>query len=190
MKNKQMRSILVLALAALLLTVAVSGTLAYLVDMTEAVRNTFEPTRVSVTVKDTATGMTKSDVIITNTSNVKAYIRAAIVANWQDANNVVIAGWNDYDSISLGTNWKRHTDGYYYYTQPVDANTNVPSKLFTSYTYDSANKGVPPDVYGNPADHLQMDILVQAIQADGTDAASGEKPVKLAWGVDPSTLGQ
>jgi len=186
MKNKKTRSILVLALAALLLTVAVSGTLAYLVDATQSVTNTFAPTYVSVEVEDeTAENFTKKNVKITNTSNIKAYIRAAIVANWQNDGNIVIAGWNDHGSITLGTGWVRNGDGitkgdgYYYYTQPVEAKTVVPNNLFDTYTYDG---DIPTDVYGTQADHLQMDILVQAIQAEPIDA------VKAAWGVEPTTL--
>ena len=75
------KTILALALVALLLTCAVGGTVAYLVTKTDAVTNTFTPGRVTVRVEDTVSGNVKKDVKITNTGNTSAYIRVAIVAN-------------------------------------------------------------------------------------------------------------
>ena len=72
------------ALVALLvlLCCTVAGTLAYLVDSTDPVTNTFTPASVSTEVKETFKDGVKSDVKIKNTGNIDAYIRAAVIVNW------------------------------------------------------------------------------------------------------------
>lgn len=183
MKKFNKKSLVLLICVALLLTVTVSGTVAYLVAGTSEVANTFAPTHVTVDITDNVSNGVKSNVTITNTSNIDAYIRAAIVGYWCNADDEIVAAWDPKDTAQgvfdglPGTNWKEN-GGYYYYTVPVEAGQETGSKLFTTYTV-----GTPP-VEGA---HLVMNILVQAVQADGV-TADGKKVVVATWGVDPSTL--
>lgn len=158
------KSILALALVALLLTCAVGGTVAYLVTQTNAVTNTFTPGKVTVSVSDTVTGNEKQDVQVTNTGNTTAYIRVAVVANWVKDGKIV-APWNDYRNLNVLSTWDDGEDGFFYYKQPVAAGASV--KLLNSYTAEGGPEGA----------HLEMTIVAQGIQSVPVSV------VHDAWGV-------
>lgn len=163
---------LVLLLASLLvLTAAVGGSIAYLAASTEPLTNTFTGVEVDVEITDKVTSNVKSDVVITNTGTTDAYIRARIVGNWvDDEKGYIVQAWDpaaDGTFVGLpGTNWVQYGN-YYYYTLPVAPGAITGSPLFTSYTVTKTVEGA----------HLEMDIIVQAIQSAGGAA-------KDAWGVD------
>ena len=165
MKNQKMKSMLMLAAAALLLTLAVGSTLAYLLDTTETVSNTFTPAKVTCAVNeqdwDKSDKKTKTNVSITNTGNVYAYIRVAVVGNWYNAAGNIIAP----HTVDLGTpdGWTK-SGGYYYHTAPVAPGKDT-STLIDSYK-PTRPEGVPTDA------HFEMNIICQAIQAEGMGAAS------------------
>ena len=164
MKNQKMKSMLMLVFAALLLTVAVGSTLAYLLDTTPTVTNTFTPAKVTCEVNEPDWDdfeKTKTNVSITNTGTVYAYIRVAVVGNWYKNGNIVAP-----HTVDLGTpsGWTKGSDGYYYHTAPVAPGENT-STLIGSYT-PTRPEGVPTDA------HFEMNIICQAIQAEGMDANS------------------
>lgn len=184
MKNRKNRKLILLLAIVAAMAVAVGGTIAYLVDQTSPLVNTFTPTEVGVDIEDKVeeveNGVKKSNVVIENTGTTSAYIRARIVGNWveTDANNnkVIVDKWDpaaDGEFVGLldpNGDWVQSGD-YYYYTKPVepggtleDENENA---LFESYTVN------PNPEFPNA--HLEMDILVQAIQSEGgaVDAAWG-----------------
>ena len=155
------KAFLVLASVALLLTIAVSSTLAFLTDRTDSVVNIFSPTEVDVTVTDKVANGTKQDVVITNTGNIEAYIRAKVVANWQ-LNGKIVGDWTD--DITYNTDkWDKYGD-FYYYKDRVAPGKPTPVALFNSYKPTQT-----PPVAGA---QLVMDIIVQAVQADGTGATN------------------
>lgn len=174
MKNRKRRksrksSLLLIAVAALLVA-AVGSTVAYLVTDTKPVVNTFTPATVGTDVTDKVDGNIKKNVEIKNNSNIPVYMRVAVVANWCNADGEVVAPWNDYSNLSIGSNWNRGSDdGYYYYNGTVAANTTV--TLFNSYTATGGPEGA----------HLEMDIISQVIQAEPTSA------VEAAWGFVPGS---
>ena len=164
MKNRKRRksrksSLLLIAVAALLVA-AVGSTVAYLVTDTKPVVNTFTPATVHTEVTDEVNGNTKSNVQIKNNSNIPVYMRVAVVANWCNADGEVVAPWDDYSGLSIGSNWNRGSDGYYYYNGTVAA--GAPVTLFNSYTATGGPEGA----------HLEMDIISQVIQAEGMGANS------------------
>ena len=150
-------------------------------------------------------GSTKTGVTITNTGNTDAYIRAALVGQWLDADGNPVFGFTDFsdpenvhvvlvdswyedqfvnpEAGTHGTfvglpgykgasadlnNWHYNSsDGYYYYKNPVPANTAVPDALFTKYTVGStpavAVAGKVQDVY------FVLEIATQAISANKLD---------------------
>ena len=65
---------------ALLLVSVVGGTFAYLATRTESVTNTFEAVQVSCQVVEGE----ENAYTVKNTSDVKAYLRVAVVVNWVD----------------------------------------------------------------------------------------------------------
>ena len=149
----------------LLIGIAVGTTVAFLVARTEPIKSTFEYAKVSCEV----TG-SKENVQIKNTGNTAAYIRATYVVTWRDAYGKVavsVPGGYSYTlTENLSNNWKKGTDGYFYYTSPVaPGNSTLDSLPTCNVTY--------PD---NPEYTLSVEILAEAIQSEPAEA------VQQAWG--------
>ena len=179
--KKTKKPVALLASLALVFAVAVAGTLAFLTTHTAEVKNTFTPSKVPNKVVEEFDGNVKSDVKIKNEGDVPAYIRVALVATWVNDKGEVLGEQADYSvTYPESSKWKQHTDGYYYYTEKVDANTTT-GVLFEEI---KLKDGVTP-----PAGYsLSIEILSQSIQADGVDSATNKTPVMLAWGVQPEDL--
>lgn len=160
------------ALVALVLIFccAVGGTAAWLATATDPVTNTFTPSHVTTEVHEGVfIGEAKKNVTVKNTSDIAAYIRAAIIINWanEDGNvygKAVTA--DDYDISINETDWKKGNDGFYYYNSIVAANGGMTPNLILSCT---EKDGKAPDGY-----HLQVTILADGIQADGMGATSAQ----------------
>jgi len=181
MKSKmKKRTWVAVALIALILTASVGGTLAYLMAQTSEVVNTFNPSKVTSQVVETLNGNVKNNVMIKNTGDVDAFIRAAVVVTWQDAQGNVYPktpGADDYSikwNISENDSWFEK-DGFYYYKNKVEPNGTT-GVLFTECT----PLNTEPEGYT-----LHVEILGSAIQADGMTTVDGaEVPVVTAvWGV-------
>ena len=180
----QHKSIALLVSLALLLTISIAGTMAYLVDKSEPVQNTFQPVSVPPEVIEKFENNIKKDVQIRNNGNIPAYIRAQIVVNWVsvDADGKVTGIYggavpkegSDYTMTINTTNWTEGSDGFYYHETPVKANDNS-SVLISSASLKDGT--IPPDGY-----QLSVEILAQSIQAEPADA------VTEAWGKDAATL--
>lgn len=179
------------ALVALLLLLCctVAGTVAYLVTSTNPVTNTFTPAHVSTAVDETFENGVKSDVKIQNTGDIDAYIRAAVIINWADANGNVYGGGTPAAStddgksgdyiISFNTDdWKQIGD--YWYCETTTAPGALTKPLIISCAKTST--ATVPDGYD-----LQVTILADGIQADGV-ASNGKTPMEDAWGVTPGQL--
>ena len=179
MKTKQPVALVALLV---LLCCTVAGTLAYLVDKSGPVTNTFEPAYVTTAVDEKFDGTTKSEVKIKNTGNIDAYIRAAVIINWADANgNVSATPVKDGDYVikyDSSNTWKKIGD-YWYYTKPVAADSLTEKALIESCTPVA---GKAPEGYD-----LQVTILADGIQADGV-GSNGKTPMEDAWGVTPGQL--
>ena len=163
---------------ALVLTLSVGGTVAYLITKTDAVKNTFTPGRVSCEVNESFNNNVKTNVSIQNTGNVKAYIRATVVVNWVTETGKVCANHtHTVEIVPKGSAWKENS-GYYYYTKPVDPDDFTDKLISNEIKLSQADDGCK----------MQVTILAQAIQAEGVDS-SNKKAVVDAWGVDPAELG-
>ena len=164
-KRTLARPVLLALSLVLVLGLGVGGTLAYLVTNTDPVTNTFTPGEVTTEIEEPNwDGRVKEDVTIKNTGDVAVYIRAAIVANWVDAYDNIIAPatkGTDYTSFTSDSGWVER-DGYYYWISPVAVGSST-GKLINS---------CQPIASAKPegADHLKMDILSQAIQAEPAQA--------------------
>ena len=109
----------------LVLSVTVGGTIAFLSTKSGPVENTFNASKVTTKVNETISGSKKTNVTITNTGDIDAWIRAAVIVTWQDKDGNVygqapVAGTN-YTDWTPGTDWLKGDDGFYYYTKPVAA---------------------------------------------------------------------
>lgn len=177
-------SLVLLICVTLLLACSVSGTVAYLVDASGPVDNTFKPATQGTDIKEPDwNGTTKSTVKVENTGNVTSFVRVMLVGYWCNAEDQIVRPWdgdefelneipntNDSDVVANGK-WVLK-DGYYYFTaalQPGETTTNLLNKPITVYK----------DANGN---YLVLNVIHQSIQAEPTTA------VQSAWEVIPSTL--
>lgn len=174
-KNRKTALLTAVALAGVL---AVGGTIAYVTDATPAVENKFVPAQVSCVVSEENEGAIKKDVQVQNTSDVDAYIRAAVVINWVKADGTVLGTpvkSTDYE-VEYGSGWTDSADGFWYYKSSV-APTEFTSNLIKSLSIADGVSAPEADCY------LAVDILASAVQVDGEDA-KGNRPIELAWNVD------
>lgn len=183
-KGWNIKSGILLASLVLLIALTVGTTVAFLMDDTNTVENTFQPAQVSCKIHETFTdAKEKKNVYVENTSNVDAYIRSQIVVNWVRAGTenvvpVVPAGYSY--TLDLNSEDWTEKDGYYYYTGKVE-----PDRL-TKALIDSAKPVYPEGVTISDAPyHLQVTVLAEAIQAEGLGAASALEAWVKAKGVRP-----
>ena len=159
----------------LILSLSVGGTLAYLIAQADAIQNQFVPA--SVTCRVNANEDNTFDV--TNTGDVDAYIRAAIVVNWVDENGNVrgIAPQASEYLLSVNTTdwWPDTGTGYYYYKYFVIP-TDATNDLVTAY--ELAENVTTPTGY-----ELCVEVVAEAIQADGDTDIGNVPAYKDAWGI-------
>ena len=142
-------SALIIALA-LILVLAVGGTVAYIFTHTGPVINTFTPADAKITVDEqTSDNLKTSITVVNNSTGVPVYIRVALVANMIDKDKNV-TGAADVPTFTLGENWVKGSDGYYYYTEPVPVRESTGNLLEKAMTLD---------------ENMQVVVLADAIQA-------------------------
>ncbi len=160
-------SALIIALA-LILVLAVGGTVAYIFTHTGPVINTFTPADAKITVDEqTSDNLKTSITVVNNSTGVPVYIRVALVANMIDKDKNV-TGAADVPTFTLGENWVKGSDGYYYYTEPVPVRESTGNLLEKAMTLD---------------ENMQVVVLADAIQAMPKQA------VIDAWGVTVDSNG-
>ena len=167
---------IVLATVALL-ALAIGGTIAWLNDKTDPVKNTFDYARVTCEVTenfDAKTGV-KSNVNVSNTSNTYAFLRVKLVAYRTNAAGQHIGGTATIPRFAPGAGWVEH-NGYYYYTQPVAPGNKPATDLIGSITLS----GPYADADGG---YTALDVMAEAIQS------TPEQAVKDAWGFGLNTDG-
>ena len=168
-KNSMKTWVLLLLLLAIVLS-AIGGAYAYITAKTQEISNRFEPVKVTCKVEESFDGAVKQDVRIRNTGDIDGFIRAMPVFTWVDGAGKVLAtapvAGTDY-TIEWGSDqWKKGSDGYWYYSTAVAPNATT-EQLIKSVTPVSVPVGY----------QLQAQIIATAIQADPPAAAQG------AWGV-------
>ena len=153
----------------LVVTLAISGTVAYLVTKSEPVENKFMPSHVACQVTEDFDGTTKSNVNVTNTGDTAAYIRVKLVTYRVNDDGQHIGGIATIPDFTPGENWKEF-GGYYYYTLPVAPNAEPAADLIDSIaltgSYDDADGG-----------KQVIEVMAEAIQSGPADA------VGKSWGV-------
>lgn len=154
--NHIKKSASLLAALILMIVVGAGTTLAYIIDTTGSLTNTFLPSQVTCSVN--------TDKSIKNTGDVDAYIRAAVVITWKNGDGDVygqkpMAG-TDYtislnDTAQASNVWVKGSDGFYYWTSPVAVNAST-NPLIASFS----------PIAEAPAGYtLSLEILTEAIQA-------------------------
>lgn len=164
-------AVLVLAFA-LIVSIAVGGTIAYLTTKTDGIVNTFSPSHVNCEVTERFDGATKTDVNVKNTGDIPAYIRVKLVSYRANNAGQHIGGEAQLPSFDLGTNWVMYGD-YYYYTLPVEAGKTPAANLTDSMTLTASYQ----DADGGKQ---VIEVMAEAIQSEPARA------VGQAWGVSIS----
>ena len=140
------RSVALLLSLAVLLTVAVGATVAFLVDKDNSVTNTFTPSKVDCEVLKEAGVYT-----VKNTGDTQCYIRVAIVVTQKNGDAISIT--KPLATIKPDAGWLLGADGYYYYTKPL--------AVYSSQTInDAITSGIVVT-----AENGHVEILASAIQA-------------------------
>lgn len=161
-------------LLALILVVgaAAGGTVAWLTQTTQTENNNFSYGTVSCRINEEFDKYTKHDVTVTNTGNTPAYIRAACIVNWVDAQGNIAANVPaDYTySLSIPeAGWTAGSDGYYYYNGVVNPEGTTEGSLLTCTS-------------SHPTDGeytLSVKVIASAVQATPNTA------VNEAWPGNP-----
>lgn len=174
------KGLVALMALVLVLGVTASGTLAWLSKGTQPVVNTFTMGNVVPEIEETFDDVTKTDVYVTNNGNVPAFVRVKLLFSWQEevadgVYEIVGVPVKESDiSYEWGTDsyWQKGSDGYYYYTQPVNGEDRT-GNLLESVTVNS-------DSESGGLYHLSLNILVDAVQAAPDQAAHD------TWGVTVS----
>lgn len=184
--NNKKKIVAVVISILLLVSVVVGGSLAFLIDTTPSVKNTFEPTKITTSVEEEFNNGVKTNVKIRNTGTTDAYIRAMVVITWKDANGNVcgetpVAG-TDYtiDPYAFPSNlpngWFKGSDNFYYYKTPVAANGTTGNLI--NKIESSGEKVINGTTY-----YLNVEILASGIQSEPAAA------VEEAWpAVEVSTV--
>lgn len=144
----------------LLLTLAVGGSLAWLVS-NDNVTNSMVPGQVPITIHEKFDGTTKSGVYVTNDGNIQAFIRVAIIANAVDEQGNVTVG--NKPTFTVSSAWTK-IDDYYYYNGIVEPNGGKTADLFTG-----------PVTFNG-----EINILAESIQVLGGVTSDGSASVD-AW---------
>ena len=159
---RRSRGVLLLISVALIFTVAVGVTFAWLVDGPESVKNTFTPAQVECEIVEVFSGSAKSSIKVQNPTgdkNVDAYMRVSLVANWVDASGNVVESLPNF-AITPANGWVKDgnlDDNFYYCTSIVKVGETTP-ELLSSHI-------VPPTPKPAGAHHFQVLVSAQAIQA-------------------------
>lgn len=160
-------------LLALILVVgaAAGGTVAWLTQTTQTENNNFSYGTVSCAINESFNGTTKSNVTVTNTGNTPAYIRAACIVNWVDAQGNIAANVPaDYTYSSIpGDGWIAGNDGYYYYNGVVAPDATTTGSLLTCTSTHPAGGEYT----------LSVKVIASAVQATPNTA------VNEAWPGNP-----
>jgi len=171
----------------LAITVAVmalsSYVTAYMRKQTPRIENPVPIGQVSCVIKEVVSNNTKTHIEIQNTSNIPVYIRVAFISYWQDEDgNIVYEASKSVAPVYNGTDWFTK-DGYYYYTKAIN-----PPEGETKYGTGNIlgnNETIPlvtKEVNGKQLFQV-VDVIVEAIQANPSDAA------EEVWGVKVSDSG-
>ena len=169
------KTIALLASLILVMSVAIGGTVAYIISETNNVTNVFTPSKVTTAIDEKFDGTTKKDVVVTNTGDTEAYIRAAVVINWQTEDGKIFGELPkegvDYSIVYNTTDWTKNGD-FWYYNGTVDAGEST-EVLIRECTMLKAS---PAD---NEDYKLTVSILGSGIQAKPATV------VQQVWGYTP-----
>ena len=175
LQSKQSLAIKLVICLILLLMISVGGTIAFVVTHTSEIRNTFTESVVKCEVDETLKDNVKSNVSIKNTGDTTAYIRAFVNVTWMNESGQVASvspKSTDYMIEYSTSGWLKGSDGYYYYTLPVQPNNKTAVLINSCELLETASA---PDGY-----YLSVEIVCSAIQSTPVSVVSDIWHVQLS----------
>lgn len=175
LQSKQSLAIKLVICLILLLMISVGGTIAFVVTHTSEIRNTFTESVVKCEVDETFKDNVKSNVSIKNTGDTTAYIRAFVNVTWMNESGQVASvspKSTDYMIEYSDSGWLKGSDGYYYYSLPVQPNNNTAVLIDSCRLLETASA---PDGY-----YLSVEIVCSAIQSTPESVVSNIWHVQLS----------
>ena len=175
LQSKQSLAIKLVICLILLLMISVGGTIAFVVTHTSEIRNTFTESVVKCEVDETFENNVKSNVSIKNTGDTTAYIRAFVNVTWMNESGQVASvspKSTDYMIEYSTSGWLKGSDGYYYYSSPVQPNDKTAVLINSCRLLETASS---PDGY-----YLSVEIVCSAIQSTPVSVVSDIWHVQLS----------
>ena len=175
LQSKQSLAIKLVICLILLLMISVGGTIAFVVTHTSEIRNTFTESVVKCEVDETFKDNVKSNVSIKNTGDTTAYIRAFVNVTWMNESGQVASvspKSTDYMIEYSDSGWLKGSDGYYYYSLPVQPNNKTAVLINSCELLETASA---PDGY-----YLSVEIVCSAIQSTPESVVSNIWHVQLS----------
>ena len=164
---KLRKNLLIILVLLLVLAASLAGALfAYMYKQTEEVTNTFVPAQVACVVNEDFNGEEKSNITVTNTGNIDAYLRVRLVSYWVDDAGNIMPVASVMPSFTLKDGWIELGNDTYCYTLPVAPNHST-AVLASGMTLGDDEKGYKQVV----------EVFAEAIQAKPAGA------VESAWTV-------
>ena len=165
---KRMKWLAALLIAASALLVFVGPASAYMRKQTEVVENVFVGTKVACKVNEVYENNQKTSITVQNTGDVNAYIRLRIVSYRIDTSNEIVFGDTPSFTFTLGSDWFKIGDQYYY-KYPV-----VPG----ASTTDLLN-GASSLLNELNSEKQVVEVFAEAIQGIPTTAVTSAWPVSV-----------
>ena len=175
LQSKQSLAIKLVICLILLLMISVGGTIAFVVTHTSEIRNTFTESVVKCEVDETFENNVKSNVSIKNTGDTTAYIRAFVNVTWMNESGQVASvspKSTDYMIEYSTSGWLKGSDGYYYYSLPVQPNDKTAVLINSCRLLETASA---PDGY-----YLSVEIVCSSIQSTPVSVVSDIWHVQLS----------
>lgn len=169
--HKKSRLTAIAIASVMLLTLAIGGTVAWLITNSSPITNTFTPSTVACSVTENFNNGTgeKTNVNVQNTGDTEAYIRVKLVTYRTNDLGQHIGGTATIPEFDPGTHWVKY-GGYYYYTLPVKPDEKPAAVLISSITLEDSY----PDADGGKQ---AIDVMAEAIQSAPAEA------IGRSWGV-------
>ena len=157
---------------------------AFMVHKTDVYTNSIVPALVECEVHAvTQSNTTKTSITVENKSTIKVYLRVRLVTYWEDSKEVAVGLPISMPEFDISGDWIKDEDEYtYYYKYPVDPNGETTNLLAAG---DTIVLNVKNEKYNNVTYvyNQVVDVIAEAIQAEGTTDAYDTPAVVDAWGV-------
>jgi hypothetical protein len=169
------KAVVLFVLTVVLVVAAVDTTLAFLAVRTDSIENRYPTPQIEVRIEEN---------MITNAGDMPVYVRAATVATWvstTDEKTILseapVVG-EDYNyTLTYGEGWFKATDGFYYYSSPVDGGDSV--EFLAGATHNNRIAGyelvitvVSAAIQATPAEAINESWPAVSVTADGTLSAN------------------